>query len=139
MVPATEEEAEKLKKIKVGQALSCEIKQMRNYKYLQKFMCMVRVGFDAFEPVDNLHKGVAIEKEIEQFRKDITIMAGFYYAVPSVNGGLRLKAKSISFANMKEEEFQSLYNAFCNVLLKKVLHNYTRPDLDQVVEQLIRF
>jgi hypothetical protein len=40
---------------------------------------------------------------------------------------------------MGDEEFNDLYNKSVNVILQKVLTNYTRADLDEVVEQVLRF
>ena len=139
MIPATEEEAEKLKKIKVGQALNCEIKQMRNYKYLQKFMVMIKIGFDSFEPAITEYKGIPVQKNIERFRKDIIIAAGFYDVEAALDGSVKAVAHSISFGKMSEERFNEVYNACCNAILQRVLRNYEREDLDHVVEQLIRF
>lgn len=77
-------------------------------------------------------------KSVENFRKEAIIMAGYYEAIFSLDGSMKLEAKSMSFSKMGEDEFQKLYNAVANVLIKQVLTNYTKDDLDQVVDQLVR-
>jgi hypothetical protein len=139
MVPASEDEAEKLKSFKVGQAITCEIKKMRNYKYHQKFFVMIKIGFDCFEPAVTEYKGFPVQKNIDRFRKDIIIAAGFYDVEATIDGKVRAIAHSISFGKMSEERFNEVYNACCNAILSRVLQNYTREDLDHVVDQLIRF
>lgn len=139
LVPATTEEAEKLKKIKAGQAVTVKLTQKRNYNFHKKFMAMMQIGFDAFEPAITEYKGIPVQKNFDRFRKDITIAAGFYDFEMCINGEPKAIAKSISFAKMSQEEFEQVYNACCNALLQRVLTNYTQPDLDRVVNEIVRF
>jgi len=111
----------------------------RNYKFLQKFFVMVKVGFDAWEPRRKTWKGHPVQKNYERFRKDVTITAGFYDIVATQAGGVKHEAHSIAFANMEEEDFEKVYNAVADVLLQRVLHNYKRADLERVVAELMRF
>lgn len=139
LIPASESDLDKLASIKVGRVVEADIKQKRNYKFHKKFFAMLNLGFESFEPERKEYKGVVAEKNFDRFRKDVIIMAGFYDATYDIQGNLKLDAHSISFGKMSEDEFNNVYNACCNVLLKQVLHNYTREDLDHVVEQLTRF
>lgn len=139
LIPATPADQDKIESIKNGQFLEVDIKQKRNVKFHRKFFAMLNVGFDAFEPEQKAYKGQVAEKNFERFRKDVVILAGFYDSTYDIQGSLKLEAHSISFGKMSEDEFNKVYNACCNVLLMKVLSNYTRADLDGVVEQLTRF
>ena len=139
LIPATPSDEEKIVSIKSGQFLEVDIKQKRNLKFHKKFFAMLNIGFEAFEPELQGYKGQVAVKNFNRFRKDVVIMAGFYDATYDIQGNLKLEAHSISFGKMSEDEFNKVYNACCNVLLLKVLHNYTRNDLDSVVEQLTRF
>lgn len=137
--PATPADEDKISSIKSGQFIEADIKQKRNLKFHRKFFAMLNIGFEAFEPDIKAYQGLVAVKNFERFRKDVIIMAGFYDATYDIQGNLKLEAHSISFSKMGEDEFNKVYNACCNVLLMKVLHNYTRGDLDRVVEQLTRF
>ena len=127
-----------LQGIRSGDVIKVKFSRPRNPLFHRKYFAMLNVGFEAFEP-DAEHKGIQVQKNFERFRKDVIIASGFYEPVANINGDVRAEAKSISFGNMAEEEFNTLYNASCNVLLQKVLKNYTRADLDEIVETLVRF
>ena len=73
-------------------------------------------------------------KDFEQYREDITILAGYYVQVFSVCGSrFVLRPKSISFANMEEEEFLKFYSAAVDAILKHVLIGWTIEEVDDVV------
>ncbi len=127
------------KSVHAGETIRVVFTKPRNSKYHRKFFAMLNVGYEAFEPPEQVHKGLPVQKNFERFRKDVIISAGFYNVVANLKGEVRAEAHSISFGNMGEEEFTKLYNACCNVLLHRVLRNYTRDDLDRVVEELVRF
>lgn len=139
LAPATEQDAEKLVRVKSGRVVSVELKEKRNSAFHRKFFAMLNVGFDAFEPPEAEHRGMPAQKSFERFRKDVIIAAGYYDVVSTITGEVRAEAHSISFAKMAQEDFEQLYSNCCNVLLQRVLRNYTRSDLDDVVNKLIRF
>lgn len=138
LFPASEEDEEKLSTIKAGKIVELELTQKRNLQMHRKLFAALNIGFDAFEPALDF-KGRPMQKNFDRFRKDIIILAGFYDVVVNVHGEPRYEAKSISFGSMSQEEFESLYGACVNAMLKHVLVNYTRSDFDQVVEKLIKF
>lgn len=132
----------RLKKLDAGEISFLEFIIPRNGKFHRKFFALLDVGFDAWEP-DRKHKSYKrkpVEKNREQFREDITIMAGFYEQTFDLKGRMRIRAKSISFANMDDVEFEALYSAICDVLLREVCTRYAgRAELEAVVERVMRF
>lgn len=58
--------------------------------------------------------------QFERFRKDLTILAGFYEQTVRLNGDVRTEAKSLSFANMKPDEFERCYKAMINAAIKYI-------------------
>lgn len=138
LVPADDEAAQWLLKKKDNVVIRGEFAEFRNYRYLQKFMVMVQLGFDAWEP-EQVINGKPVEKNFDRFRKDCTIAAGFYDLVVNIKGNAKAEAHSISFGKMGEEEFDKVYSAVLNVLLKEILSNYTREDADRVVDELMGF
>ena len=139
LVPASDETREFIRKKKLGTGISGEFKQIRNYPFLKKYMALMNIGYDAFEPEIAEYKGQVVEKNFDRFRHDITIMAGYYTFTTDINGEVKAVAKSISFGNMSEEEFSALYSKTIDVLLRKVLTGYTKDDLENVVDQVIGF
>jgi len=137
LIPVSDEDKDKLCKLPMRKTLKAKITLPRNYKFHKKFCAMIRIGYDAFDPVPIFHKGVQIKKNFDRFRKDILIMSG--YGIPIVNalGQARWDAPSISFGNMSQEKFEEVYNACCQTLIDKVLTMYTRDDLEKEVNTRI--
>ena len=125
--------------IKVGEVVSCEIKRPRNYKFHKKFFSLLNYAFSIWEPETVNLDNTPVGKNFDHFRDNITILAGYYEAVMGVDGEAHLKAKSISFGKMGEDEFASLYSKTIDVILKHILVNYTREDLDRVFENIIAY
>ena len=117
----------------------CVFTLPRNLKFHRKLFVLFGIAFDAFDLGEIRYKGVIVKKNMERFRKDITIKAGFYDVVFNLEGELRLEAKSISFAKMDDEEFGRLYNECINVILEKVLTNYTKDDINEQVDRILGF
>lgn len=143
LIPFGDEDREKLAKVKTGSAVRIEMTQVRNPQFLKKFFCLVRFLFDIWQETvpRRRYRGEEVQPSIENFRKDLTILAGHYNTYYNIRGEVRLEARSISFAKMNEEEFESLYSSVINVALQKVLD---RPDLDEgkvrtLVEQLLAY
>ncbi len=137
--PNDDDAKEYLEKLKSGEVIKATVTRPRNYDFHKKLFALLDVAYDAWEIEPVEYKGVPIEKNKTRFRKDITIMAGFYEMVVNVKGEVRAQAKSISFASMSEDEFSELYSKIIDVILKRVLKNYTRADLDRVVEEVMSF
>lgn len=142
LLPATAEDADKVAKLKNGQVIRAEWKKQRNYRFHKKWWSLVEFAFDNWEPAENdtdMVNGQMPEKNIDRFRKDIIILTGRYDATHRLDGSVRIEAKSISFANMDDEEFEKLYSDTINVILKRVLKNYDFDQLDDVVNQLMGY
>jgi hypothetical protein len=138
-IPFDDDQSEACKRFKAGSTIRAQISAMRNYKFHKKFFAMLDVGFDAWEPPESEHRGLPVQKNRERFRKDCIIAAGFYEPVANINGDVRAEAMSISFASMDDGEFERVYSAVADVILQRVLRNYTRADLDNVVDRMMGF
>lgn len=141
--PATDEDADALKKIKAGAAVRVEVRQIRNYKFLQKWFTLAKYAFDIWsetlEPQE--YKGIPVEPNFERFRKDLIVLTGRFDAVYNARGDVRVEAKSISFANMSEQDFEALYSDTINVILKKILNStaMTEDQLRGHVDNVLRY
>ena len=120
---AYDSDYEKLRSIKAGDFLECEIKKPRNYRFHKKFFALIQMIFQNQERYNN----------IDDLREDLTVEAGYYIKRENINGELIKRAKSISFANMEEHEFSDFYSA---VLDEIVVHfNFNKQDIIDNVEQ----
>ncbi|MYM34878.1 DUF1367 family protein [Duganella sp. FT94W] len=140
LAPADEESAEHIAKLKLGETVSVQMRKKRNMRFHRKYFALLDFAFEQWEPSGELtYQGMPVAKNKERFRKDLIILAGFYESTVNIRSEVRLEAKSISFAQMDEVEFEQLYNATVDVVLRRILTRYTRQDLDEVVNQLLRF
>lgn len=128
LLPADEESADALRKVKSGAVVRADVKQVRNYKFLQKYMVLIRFLYDIWEETAPRmeYRGQEVKPNLNRFRGDLQILAGHYTATYNIRGEVRLEPKSISFASMSEEEFAELYSRVIDVALSRVLN---RPDL----------
>ncbi len=112
---------------------------MRNGAFFRKWWALVKLAFDNWEPKET-HKGIKVKKNLETFRKQLTIMAGHYDVVASLSGdGVKYEAKSISWAKMTEEEFNEFYERTKDAIWTYALPNYTAKDWERVTLELSRF
>ena len=139
LAPADQQAVDWIAKLKLGQMVRAEVTKPRNPKFHRKYFALLNFAFDAWEPQAKEYKGEPVQKNFDQFRRDVTILAGYYEASYNLKGEVRLLPKSISFANMNEDEFGALYSDTINVILSRILTNYSRSDLYEVVENLLRF
>lgn len=125
-----------------GEIVNVEAAIPRNPKFHRRFFALLNIGFDAWEPPrkHKTHKGRIVQKNFDQFREDILILAGFYEQTFDLLGRMKIRAKSISFANMDEAEFEAVYSAVVDVLLREALRTYSgREQVDEVVDRIMGF
>ena len=94
---ADDEAVEGLKHFPLGSIARLDVKLMRNYQFFKKWWALVKMGFDYWaesnSPMD--YKGIPVQSEFHRFRKDVTIMAGFFQPVWNLNGEMRVEAESL--------------------------------------------
>lgn len=143
LVPMDEDSQARMTKFKVGSVIRADYKAMRNGQFFRKYWALMDIAYDLWS--DGLehqeYQGRTVLPEKNRFRKDISILAGYFRPVFDVNGEMRLEAESIAWSNMDEDRFSALYSACINVILSKVLShkNLTREVLDKAVEDVLRF
>ncbi|HDR9165228.1 TPA: DUF1367 family protein [Burkholderia vietnamiensis] len=128
--------------LKLGDGANVEVTKGRNVRFHRKFFALLQLAFDVWEPVDQTHRGETIAKEFESFREDILILAGHREAFFGLDGAVKLKAKSISFAKCDEYEFNDVYASVLRVVWDKILRHAqfaSEQEVEQVVNQLLAF
>lgn len=140
-MPADEPTREVYGKMKLGEVLHGDFKKMRNARFHRKLFALLNLAYEYWQPgeIDSQHG--TPEKNFDRFRRDLIILAGFYDVVIRLDGTTRIEAKSISFANMDDAEFEKLYNAILNVILKKIdtLKDMTADEVNRLVDEVLRF
>ena len=146
LVSACEEATQWLSKKKLGATILVEPREMRNGKFFKKWFALVEMAYaywsEAVEPLE--YKGQPVRPAFTRFRKDVTILAGYYDAVVNLKGEMRIEAASIAWANMSEETFTKLYDATIQVLLAKIFNgkvcqHWSERQLRDVAAQVLGF
>ena len=107
IIPASENDFEVIKKMQVNEVYESDIKKTRNYKFLQKYMVLIKKGFE--------NSKTSISNK-DFYRSYIQMKAGYYESVETPKGIMTLP-KSISFENMEDIEFSELYNNVFNQII----------------------
>ena len=99
--PVSQIDVDALYKLKEGEIYSCEIKKPRNVGFHRMFFAMIGLCFenqDVFSNVDN-------------FREEMLKASGHFTSYQNHKGIMVYQAESISFSNMKQDEFEKVYEA----------------------------
>lgn len=146
LIPACEEASDWLRKKKVGATIVVEPREMRNGSFFRKWWALVKLGYDYWsESAATIeYRGQPVLPDFDRFRKDVTILAGFYSPVANLKGEVRIEPESLKWASMTEERFTQLYDATIQVLLQrvfngKVCRTWTESELRNVAEQILSF
>ena len=141
--PETEAE---IRRLPVGTLLEGKFTRHRNPRFHRKFMALVKLAFDLWEQysqpvtVETPQGPVVPERNFNEFRYWLTIKAGFYDTFAYPDGSVQVRARSIRFAKMSEEEFQTLFSRVIDVVLHDVLHGrMSRTALDQHINRILMF
>jgi Protein of unknown function (DUF1367) len=142
LVPADSTTTEFLAKLRVGAGLKGDFKRQRNPRFHRKAFALFKLAFDMWEAPELEYQGQPVAKDFDQFRKDLTILAGHYSATVNLRGEVRLRAKSLNFANMDDTEFERVYRSILDAVWTRVLASKgysSAAVVDSIVEELLRF
>lgn len=123
-MPADDMALETFNAWKMGAVIHADYKQMRNGAYFRKWWAMVDFAFGYWsETIEQKeYKGRPIQPSFERFRKDLTILAGYYCPVWNLRGEMRIDPESLKWGSMSEERFNKLYNDTFLYLLREVFN-----------------
>jgi hypothetical protein len=131
--PVNDSDIERLQRFRNGETYTADIKLTRNPKFHRKVMAFFGFCFEHW-CAERAGLGSADETtQFNRFRKDLTILAGFYDTVTNIRGEVRAEAKSLSYAQMEQEEFERCYSSLINAAIK---HVFAGTKDQQILNQL---
>lgn len=134
--PVDENQAEVLKKFRNGEQYEVEIKLTRNPQFHRKVFSFFKFCFEHWAADKTDWKYFDERKQFDTFRKHLTVLAGFKDVSYTIDGRVRVEAKSLSYGNMEQDEFEQCYNALINAALKHIFGNTTDQN---IINQLYAF
>lgn len=131
-VPVDDNEQEKANKFKSNEQYQVEIKLTRNPAFHRKTFAFFKFCFDHWIS----DKPFMDENgQFDVFRKNLTVLAGFYDQYYTIKGEVRIEAKSLSYGSMKQDVFEQHYYALIQAAMK---HIFVKAD-KETEEQLLAF
>lgn len=134
--PADEMYLPVLQGFKNGELYNVEIKKTRNPAFHRKVFSFFKFCFDHWSADKTDWKYFDEKKQFDTFRKHLTVLAGFKDVTYNLDGGLRVEAQSLSYANMEQDEFESCYKALIRAAISNIFNN-TKDE--NVINQLYAF
>jgi len=144
-MPATDEDAGKVAKYKLGQPVTLRSTKLteHNYRFHQKIICLYRLCYESFIHYIDVgleYRGERVQPSFDNFREELTILAGHYEAHHSLNGTVRVRGKSIAYHNMTDEAKEGLFSDLINAALRHVYRGSVSEDeMRSQVEQILAF
>ena len=131
--PADDIAAEYLTKLKTGEVYPVEIKRSRNPHHHKKVFAFFQFAFNYWRGECEFQEEAA---QFDSFRKQLTIQAGYYNQVWTLDGqGFTLEAKSLSYGNMSQTEFEEFAVAMQNAAMATIFQGAN----ERVIQELMSF
>lgn len=125
IIPAYDQDKEKLKRFKAGDPFMADVTKPRNLRFHKKAFALFNMVFENQEVYTN----------IDDLRYDLTIEAGYFNEGLNIYGEVIKRAKSISFASMDDIEFGEYYEAIIKTIVK--YFNFDRQDILDNLEDFV--
>jgi len=139
LLPADDEAREWLAELRYGVTVAAKVRVPRNIKFHRKFWAMMRVAYANWDkPTIETPFGPAT-CPLSEFSRNVRILAGYGEPVANTRGEWRMQAKSISFSNMDESEFEKVYNACLNVIFQRFLPDWDNEVMQDAINQMMDF
>lgn len=125
LIPLYPSDLDEKKKLKKNRVYLCEfVDAERIYKFLKKFMALIKIGQE---------NSKSVEMPFDAYREYATIKAGYgdTYKTPK---GTFVKAQSISYANKDQDKFEKVYSDVLDFIIKD-----TGADREFIEDNLINF
>lgn len=124
-IPADEPSRETWKRYKLGEEYRADIVKPRNYKFHKLCFALLNLTFDNQEQYE--------PTQFNLFRKMVAIEAGHVEYVTSPDGEIFPQAKSLSYDEMDDIEFEQLFPKMMDVCAT-IMHNMDKKELAREVE-----
>ena len=120
LTPASDIESEKMSRFKNVELYEVDIKLSRNIGFHRMTFKFFNHCFAYW---NDINEYIEERTSFDMFRKEMIVLAGYRNVYHTIDGGVRVEAKSISFSAMSQDEFEALYKALIRVAVSKIFVN----------------
>lgn len=143
LAPADPDTLAFMSSIRQGAIITADYALKNNYEFHKKLFSLLTYAFEYWLPGEIDSKWGKPEKNFDNFREGVAIMAGYFETVFNIDGTFRLKAKSLSFGSMEQDERERFYQAALTVIMERVFPKFERVEIvaqaDQYWNQLMSY
>ena len=125
LIPSSEKSIKIFNKVKIGEEILIDYKAKRNLQFHKKGFALLNLVFQNQDIYTNL----------EDLRVEFRLKAGYYTEHITTKGKLIYIPKSMSFAEMDENEFEELYSKFIDIALQ----HFVKMDKRDFEDAILRF
>ncbi len=136
LVPSSDQESDRMNRFKTGGCYEVEIKTTRNPRFHGKVFAFFNFCFAHWSADKTEWEHFNEQAQFDVFRKNLTVLAGYRDVTYTIDGRLRVEARSLAYSNMEQEEFEQCYNALINAAIKNVFNNTKDTN---IINQLYAF
>lgn len=136
--PADEVSADLMEKFKANGVYKAELTQPRNIGFHRKYFSLLNLAYENYEQPEVFHNGIRVYKSFERFREEVTISCGHWELELNKRNNVVQRAKSISFAEMGQVEFEELFSMAITVIMNEYLH-YDQGNMDSLVNRVLQY
>lgn len=131
LVPMFDDDYDKKVTLKQGATYEVNIKEIRNPRFHNLVMKMLKVSWEMVSPFVRDH----FRDNFDAYRKSVLLAAGCSETIYSVERKEFIEIyKSISFDNMDETEFHSYFERIKDVLYNVFLSDIDRGRIEDIIE-----
>ena len=129
LVPASDMDSDQLTKFKTGNVYELEMKLPRNPSFHGKVFAFFQYCFAHWKSDREFlnEKG-----QFDNFRKELTVLAGFKDVYFKLDGSFRVEAKSLSFGSMSQDEFEDCYQALIQAAMSNIFTGNDEDTLNKL-------
>jgi len=137
--PADDVSAEAMEGFRANGLYKAEITQPRNAPMHRKFFSLLNLAYENYEQPEVFHNNIRVFKSFERFREEVIIACGHWELELNKRNNVVQRAKSISFAKMKQDEFDNLFNTAITVILSDYLTYHSEDDMNLLVSKVLAY
>ena len=124
---ATDEDYEKMNKMRIGEVFKFSAKPQRNYDFHKKFFALCKIGLEYMTENQTEY----FHKSLDGFRKSMTITAGYYDPIYDYSKSQwHHSPKSIQFEKMDELEFREFYDKVKDIIFGLIQHKISIEEFE---------
>lgn len=142
LLAATDEDRQAIRQLPADEIHRFEFRRFRNYAFFRKWWALAKWAFEHWheDAAAVEYRGQRVQRSFDQFRRDLTVLAGFYVPVYGMDGSVRLEPRSLAWAKMDADEFERLYSATVDVVIRHVAGlDVNRETLEAMVNEAMEF